>query len=79
MTRSGNYFSAVLGIFSVLAFGSCSKSDDGKGPMEKAGKAVDASMEKAKEQTGRAMEKTGAAIKEAGEKMQESGKAEKKE
>ena len=79
MTRITNLFLAALVVFSVLAFGSCSKSDDGKGPMEKAGKALDESMEKAKEQTGRAMEKTGAAIKEAGEKMQESAKAEKKE
>ena len=67
MTRITKLFLAVLVVFSVLAFGSCSKSDDGKGPMEKA-----------KEQTGRAMEKTGEAIKEAGEKMQESGKTETK-
>jgi len=69
--------SALVG-FSALALGSCSKSEDGKGPMEKAGKALDESMEKAKEQTGRAMEKAGEAIKETGEKMQESGKAEQK-
>jgi hypothetical protein len=79
MTRITKLFLAVLVVFSGLAFGSCSKSDDGKGPMEKAGKALDDSMEKAKEQTGRAMEKTGAAIKEAGEKMQDSAKAEKKQ
>jgi hypothetical protein len=79
MTRITNLLLAALVGFSALAFGSCSKSEDGKGPMEKAGKAVDETMDKAKEQTGRAMEKTGAAIKEAGEKMQESGKAEKKE
>jgi len=71
-------FLAALVGFSALALGSCSKSEDGKGPMEKAGKALDESMEKAKEQTGRAMEKTGETIKEAGEKMQESGKTETK-
>jgi BON domain len=75
MTRITKLCLAVLVVFSVLAFGSCSKSDDGKGPMEKAGKALDESMEKAKEQTGRAMEKAGEAIKEAGEKMQDSEKA----
>ena len=78
MTRTMKLFLAALIGFSALALGSCSKSEDDKGPMEKAGKALDESMEKAKEQTGRAMEKTGAAIKEAGEKMQESGKAERR-
>jgi len=75
MKRITNLFLAALVGFSALALGSCSKSEDGKGPMEKTGKALDESMEKAKEQTGRAMEK---AIKETGEKMQESGKAETK-
>ena len=56
----------------ALTFGSCSKSEDDKGFMERAGKAVDQTMEKAKEQTGQAMEKAGAALKEAGEKMRES-------
>jgi hypothetical protein len=79
MKRITNLFLAALVGFCVFAFGSCSKSDDDKGPMEKAGKKIDESMEKAKEQTGRAMEKAGEAIKEAGEKMQESGKAEKKQ
>src|SRR5262249_36445777 len=46
--------------------------------VDKAGKAVNETMDKAKKQTGRAMEKTGAAITEAGEKMQESGKTETK-
>ena len=63
----------LVGLF-ALAFGACKKSEDDKGPMEKAGKAADQAMEKAKEQTGRAMEKAGETIKEAGEKMQESGK-----
>jgi ElaB/YqjD/DUF883 family membrane-anchored ribosome-binding protein len=40
-----------------------------------AGKAVNESMKKAKEQTGRAMEKAGESLKEAGEKMQESEEA----
>jgi len=78
MTRTTKLFLAALVGFSVLALGSCSRSEDGKGPMEKAGKALDESMEKAKEQTGRAMEKAGETIKETGEKMQESGKAEQK-
>ena len=79
MKRIKNLFVAALIGLCSLAFGSCSKSDDDRGPMEKAGKSLDESMEKAKEQTGRAMEKAGQAIKEAGEKMQESGKAEKKQ
>ncbi|MGH7831440.1 MAG: hypothetical protein ACREP8_14820 [Candidatus Binatia bacterium] len=57
----------------ALAFGSCSKSEDDRGPMEKAGKAVDQAVEKAQEQAGQAMEKTGEALKEGGEKMRESG------
>ncbi len=64
---------AALVGFSALPFGSC------KSEVDKAGKTLDESMEKAKEQTGRAMEKAGQAIKETGEKMQESGKAEKKQ
>jgi hypothetical protein len=72
MTRITNLFLAALVGFSALPFGSC------KSEIDKAGKAANETMDKAKEQTGRAMEKTGQAIKEAGEKMQESGKAEKK-
>ena len=78
MKRIKNLFLAALVGLCMLAFGSCSKSDDDKGPMEKAGKSLDESMKKAKEQTGRAMEKAGESLKEAGEKMQESGKAEQK-
>jgi hypothetical protein len=73
MKRITNLFLAALVGFSALPFGSC------KSEIDKAGKAVGKSTEKAKEQTGRAMEKAGQAIKEAGEKMQESGKAEKKQ
>ena len=72
MARITNLFLAALFGFSALPFASC------KSEIDKAGKAANETMDKAKEQTGRAMEKTGAAIKEAGEKMQESGKAEKK-
>jgi hypothetical protein len=79
MKRIKNLFLAALVGLCMLALGSCSKSDDDRGPMEKAGKALDESMEKAKEQTGRAMEKAGEAIKEAGEKMQEGGKAKQNE
>ncbi len=68
-----NVFMASLIGLSALVFGSCSKSEDDRGPMEKAGKAVDQAVDKAQKQTGRAMEKTGEAIKEAGEKMRESG------
>jgi hypothetical protein len=56
-----------------LAFGACSKSEDNKGPMEKAGKAADEALSKAKEKTGQAIEKAGETIKEAGEKMRGSG------
>lgn len=68
-----NVFLALLIGLSAFAFASCSKSEDDKGSMEKAGKAVDQAMEKTKEQTGRAMEKTGEAMREAGEKLRESG------
>ena len=72
MTRITNLFLAALVGFSALTFGSC------KSKIDKAGKAANESMDKAKEQTGGAMEEPGAAIKEAGD-MKESGKAEKKE
>lgn len=70
-----NAFLGLLVAVSALAFGSCSKSEDDKGPMERAGKAVDQAMEKAKEQTGQALERAGEAIKGAGEKMRDSGEA----
>ena len=38
MKRITNLFLAGLVAFSALTLGSCSKSEDGKGPMEKAGK-----------------------------------------
>jgi len=63
--------SPLVGL-SALPFGSC------KSEVDKAGKPVNETMDKAKKQTGRAMEKTVAAIKEAGEKMQETGKTETK-
>jgi len=68
MTRITKLFLAALVGFSAFPFGSC------KSEIDKAGKSVNETMDKAKEQTGRVMEKTGAALKEAGEKMQESGK-----
>jgi hypothetical protein len=67
-----NLLMSVLIALCALAFGSCRKSEDDKGPMEKAGKAIDETMEKAGEQAGRAMERAGEAMKEAGEKMRES-------
>jgi hypothetical protein len=70
--------SLLIGIC-ALAVGSCRKSEDDKGPMEKAGKAVDQAMEKAGEQAGRAMERAGEAMKEAGEKMRESGEKARRE
>lgn len=70
---------ALLIGLSALALGSCSKSEDDKGAMEKAGKAVDQAMEKAKEQTGQAMEKAGETMKEAGKRMRESGEKARKE
>ena len=57
----------------ALAFGSCSKSEEKKGPLENAGKSVDQAIDKAKDQAGQVMEKAGEAMKEAGEKMRESG------
>jgi hypothetical protein len=66
------WLAGLIGL-SALAFGACSKSEDDRGPMEKAGKAADQAMEKAKEQAGQAMEKAGEAMKKAGEKVRESG------
>jgi hypothetical protein len=67
-----NTFIALLVVTCALTFGSCSKSEDDKGSMERAGKAVDEALDKAKEQTGKAMEKAGTAMKEAGDRMQQS-------
>jgi major membrane immunogen (membrane-anchored lipoprotein) len=70
-----NLFLAV--IVSLFVLSACSKSDDNKGPMEKAGQAVDKAMDQAKEKTGQAMEKAGEGMKEAGQKMRDSaGKSE---
>jgi osmotically-inducible protein OsmY len=69
MKRSTNLFLGALLGLSAFPFVSC------KSEIDKAGKAVDESMDKAKERTGEAMEKAGQAMKEAGEKMQDSGKA----
>jgi hypothetical protein len=77
-TMKNFLISLLIGTF-ALAFASCRKSEDDKGPMEKAGKAVDQAIEKAGEQAGRAMEKAGEAMKEAGEKMRESGEKARRE
>jgi osmotically-inducible protein OsmY len=69
MKRITNLFLAALVGFSALPFVSC------KSEIDKAGKAVDESMDKAQQRTGEALEKAGQAIKDAGEKMQDSGKA----
>ena len=53
MTRITNLFLAALVGFSALTFGSCTSKID------KAGKAANEAMDKAKEQTGGAMEETG--------------------
>ena len=71
MKSFNSIFLALL--VTVVAFAACSKSDDKKGPMEKAGQAVDQAVDKAKEKTGEVMEKAGEAMKEAGEKIRESG------
>jgi osmotically-inducible protein OsmY len=65
MKRTINLFLLALVGFSAVPVSSC------KSEIEKAGKAVNESTEKAKEQTGQALEKAGQAIKETGEKMQE--------
>jgi len=72
------FVASLIGLF-ALTFGSCRKSEDDKGPMERAGKAADQAMEKAKEQTGQALEKAGEAMKEAGEKMREGGEKARKQ
>jgi hypothetical protein len=67
-----NLFVSLLIGICALAVGSCRKSEDEKGPMEKAGKAADQALEKAGEQAGRALERAGEAMKEAGEKMRDN-------
>jgi hypothetical protein len=59
-------------------FAACSKSEDDKGSMERAGRTVDEAMNKAKEQTGQAMEKAGEAMRQAGERMRQGAEKEKK-
>jgi hypothetical protein len=68
----------LLVALSWSGFAACSKSEDDKGSMEKAGRTVDEAMNKAKEQTGQAMEKAGEAMRQAGEKMRQGAEKEKK-
>ena len=56
MKRITNLFLAALVGFSALALGSCSKSENGKGPMEKAGEAIKEAGEKMQE-SGKAEQK----------------------
>jgi F0F1-type ATP synthase membrane subunit b/b' len=72
MRLTKNVFLALLIGWLGVVLGSCSKSEDAKGPMEKAGKSVDDTMAKARERAGQAIEKAGETIKETGEKMRES-------
>lgn len=74
-----NLFVASLVGFFALAFTACSKSEEDKGPMEKAGKAADQAMDKAKEQTGQALEKAGEAMRDAGQKIREGGEKARKQ
>ena len=67
-------FLALLVAILGGSFTACSKSDDNKGTLEKAGKSADEALSKAKEKTGEAMEKAGESIKEAGEKMKQGAK-----
>ena len=76
MKGFNNVWPALLA--GTLIFAACSKSEDKKGPMEKAGQAVDEAVGQAKEKAGEAMEKAGEAMKEAGEKIRESGEKAKK-
>ena len=72
--KIGKVFLALVIAVLGASFTACSKSDDNKGALEKAGKSADEALSKAKEKTGEAMEKTGESIKEAGEKMKQSAK-----
>jgi hypothetical protein len=72
MNTIKNLFLASLIGLLALAFAACSKSEDNKGALERAGKTADKAMDKAKEQTGQALEKAGEAMREAGQKMRES-------
>ena len=67
-------FIGILVTSMGISFGACSKSDENKGSLEKAGRAADEALDKAKDKTGAAMEKAGESIKQAGEKMREGTK-----
>jgi hypothetical protein len=74
----------ILSLASFIAvsagyFGACSRSEEDKGTMEQAGKALDESMAKAKERTGEAMERAGDAIKDAGQRLRENGEKSQKQ
>jgi len=64
----------LCSLASIVLLAGCGRSDDDKGPMERAGKAADEALEKAREQTGRALERAGETMKETGEKMQRDEK-----
>jgi predicted small lipoprotein YifL len=58
----------------VLPLAACGKSEEPKGPAEKAGATMGKALDQATEQAGQAMEKSGDALKEAGAKIQDAGK-----
>jgi hypothetical protein len=61
----------VLVLFScmiIVSFTACKK----EGPAERAGKKIDETVEKAREEMKESAEKAGDKIEEAGEKMEES-------
>lgn len=67
-------FLAAIALALVLPLVACGKSEEAKGPAEKAGATMGQTVDKAAEQAGQAMEKAGDAMKEAGEKTQEAVK-----
>jgi hypothetical protein len=69
MLYAGGLMLAIL-----LSVGACGKSDNGKGPAEKAGATMGRAVDQATEQAGRAMDKAGEALKETGEKAKETAK-----
>lgn len=66
-------FSAIV-LTVALSLGACGKSEEAKGPAEKAGETMGKAIDKATEQAGQAVEKAGEAVKEAGEKASELAK-----
>jgi hypothetical protein len=65
---------AIPCLLIALAFGLVACGDDGKGPAEKTGEAIDNAGEKTGETIKDGARKTGEATEKAGEKVQDAAK-----